>query len=301
MAVHHHHHGRPKGVRSFTEIPDESSLRAWDHVFLEGDVRDDLLRRVVFTMRNRGRLTGMRSGLQGMALLAGPPGTGKSTTARIIASKAAEQLAGEGTSSLVRIDPHALPSSSLGESQQNVKELLTSVIQEYAQRTRFVFVIIDEVESFAVRRSAASFETNPVDVHRATDAVLEGLDELLLSEPYVYILMTTNFPEAVDEAVISRVDDVVEFALPTDEQIAMIIGDTLEEYARVWPELGSLAADRAALLEIAALCDSMAGRSVRKLVLSALVQRQETVDDPGLLSAEDFRRALLNRRALDVA
>ena len=88
MAVHHH--GRPKGVRSFTEIPDESSLRAWGHVFLEGDVRDDLLRRVVFTMRNRGRLSGMRSGLQGMALLAGPPGTGKSTTARIIASKAAE-------------------------------------------------------------------------------------------------------------------------------------------------------------------------------------------------------------------
>jgi pachytene checkpoint protein 2 len=35
-------------------------------------------------------------------------------------------------------------------------------------------VLIDEVESFAVRRSLASFETNPVDVQRATDAVLAG-------------------------------------------------------------------------------------------------------------------------------
>ena len=36
-------------------------------------------------------------------------------------------------------------------------------------------MLIDEVESFAVRRSLASFETNPVDVQRATDAVLAGL------------------------------------------------------------------------------------------------------------------------------
>ena len=35
-------------------------------------------------------------------------------------------------------------------------------------------MLIDEVESFAVRRSLASFETNPVDVQRATDAVLAG-------------------------------------------------------------------------------------------------------------------------------
>ncbi len=288
----HHHHGRPKGVGSFTELPDPSSLKAWEHVFLEEGVREDLLRRVVFTMRNRGRLTGMRSGLQGMALFAGPPGTGKSTTARIIASKAAAALAEEGTSSLVRINPHALPSSSLGESQQNVKELLGSVLQEYAQRTRFVFVIIDEVESFAVRRSAASFETNPVDVHRATDAVLEGLDELLLAEPFIYVLMTTNFPDAVDEAVISRVDDVVEFALPTPQQIAAILRDTLEEYGQIWPKLAGLAADERALLEIAERCEGLAGRSLRKLVLSAVLQRQETTDDPGLLTADDFHRAL---------
>jgi hypothetical protein len=39
-------------------------------------------------------------------------------------------------------------------------------------------VLIDEVESFAVARSAASFAANPVDVHRATDAVLAGIDAI---------------------------------------------------------------------------------------------------------------------------
>jgi AAA+ superfamily predicted ATPase len=283
-----HQHGQPKGVASFTELPSEEGIQAWEHVFLPGELRDSLLRRTVFTMRNRGRLAGMRSAIQGMLLFVGPPGTGKSTTARALASRAAEVLASEGTSSLVRIDPHALPSSSLGESQQNVKDLLGPVIAEYSKRTDFVFVVIDEVESFAVRRSSASFETNPVDVHRATDAVLEGLDELLFRHPNILFLMTTNFPEAVDEAVLSRVDALVEFSLPDAAQIALILRDTLDAYAQVWPDIGRIRDDARALADIAARCSGLSGREVRKLVLAAIVRRDETVADPSTLVVEDF-------------
>jgi hypothetical protein len=55
----------------------------------------------------------------------------------------------------------------LGDSQRNVTRLLTETVPEIAARRPFTVVLIDEVESFAVRRSAASFEANPVDVHRA--------------------------------------------------------------------------------------------------------------------------------------
>ena len=146
-----HHHGTPRGVASYTELPSAEGIQAWEHVFLPGELRDALLRRAVFTMRNRGRLAGMRSALQGIFLFAGPPGTGKSTTATALAHRVAAELSPEGTSALVRIDAHALPSSSLGESQQNVRELLGRVIAEYMHRTDHVFVIIDEVEAFAVQ------------------------------------------------------------------------------------------------------------------------------------------------------
>jgi pachytene checkpoint protein 2 len=293
LHAHSHSHGHPPGVASFSSLPEEGGLRAWDHVFLPEGVRDGLLRRVVFTMRNRGRLAGMRSALQGMLLLAGPPGTGKSTTARTVANKAAEHLSGEGTSSLVKIDPHSLPSSSLGESQQNVTDLLGPVLSEYTERTDFVFVIIDEVESFAVKRSSASFETNPVDVHRATDAVLEGVDQLLFSHPNIVILMTTNFPEAVDDALVSRVDDVIPFELPNREQIAAILRDTLDEFARVWPPLQRFVDSESDLLTIAEWCEGMSGRDVRKVVTSAIMQRSETAADPGLLELKDFEQALV--------
>lgn len=288
---HDHSHQIP-GIAGVRELPDPGSLRAWDHLFLEEGVGDALLRRVVFTMRNRARLATMRAALQGMILLAGPPGTGKSTTAQAIASKAAEALAEEGTSALVRIDPHSLPSSNLGESQQNVTELMGKVLAEFTYRADFVFVIVDEVEALAVSRSLASFETNPVDVHRATDAVLEGIDQLLAKHANIVVLMTTNFPKAVDEALVSRVDEVVQFDLPGTEQIATILRDTLDEYARLWPELQTLADNEEDVAKIAELCKGLSGRDLRKLVSTAIMQRPETTDNPGLLTVEDFAKAL---------
>lgn len=288
MSGHHHGHGGPRGVASYVEVPTEAGLRTWDHVFLQGEQREALLRRAVFTMRNRGRLAGMRSALQGIFLFSGPPGTGKSTTATALVHRVAAELADEGTSSLVRIDAHSLPSSSLGESQQNVRELLGPVITEYTHRTDRVFVIIDEVEAFAVRRSTASFETNPVDVHRATDAVLEGLDALLFAHPNLLFIMTTNFPDAVDEAVLSRVDVHVPFELPDADQIAAILADTLDEYARVWPELGAVRDDREGLLSVARASLGRSGREIRRVVLDAIVAREATVDDPGRLTIPDL-------------
>jgi pachytene checkpoint protein 2 len=48
-----------------------------------------------------------------------------------------------------------------------------------------------------VRRSLASFETNPVDVQRATDAVLAGRDHLAAAVPGAVVVTTTNFLPAL--------------------------------------------------------------------------------------------------------
>jgi hypothetical protein len=153
-------------------------------------------------------------------------------------------------------------------------------------------VLIDEVEALAVRRSSASFETNPVDVHRATDAVLAGLNALRARCPHVVLIVMTNFLQAVDEAVLSRADLVLTTELPNAETIEGIVHGSLEELAGQWQDIRRLAEDKALHAELASLLvGGLDGRRVRKTVLSALASRTEVAMEPGLVTADDLRCA----------
>src|SRR5689334_23808543 len=143
----------------------------------------------------------------------------------------------------------------LGESQRNIMRLLSDTIPEIAARRPFTVVLIDEVESFAFSRSAASFEANPIDVHRATDAVLLGIDEIAKKLPAVLFVATTNFIEAVDSAFLSRADLVMRFSLPDVETIARILESAIRELAVQWPVLEPMTRDTGKVEELAKLCE----------------------------------------------
>ena len=275
-----------EGIVAITELPDPSWQDRWDRIFVAPELKERLLSYVLFSLKHRRRISGVGLPIHGLVVLAGPPGTGKTTLAGGLANQAAGQL---GDPILfVEIDPHSFPSQMLGESQRGVARLFERTLPDLAQRGRPTIVLLDEVESLAVSRAGASLETNPVDVHRATDAVLAGVDHVSRSCPNVTFVATTNHAAGVDVAFLSRADLVEEIGLPGADAVARILRDTMIEL---------VPADRiddAALRTVAQECAdrSLDARQVRKLVLRAVCSSRELALAPDRLTIADVAAAL---------
>src|SRR5258708_30220145 len=176
----------------------------------------------------------------------------------------------------------------LGESQRGVARLFERTLPDLARRGRRTLVLLDEVESLAVSRTGASLEANPVEAHRATDAVLAGIDLVARTCPNVVFVATTNHAAGVDIAFLSRADLVEQVGLPGPDALARILRDTMGEL---------VPADRIddqALRAVAAACADRGidARPVRQLPLPAACSTREPAIAPGRLTGARVPAAL---------
>ena len=275
-----------EGIAGLTQLPDPAWAERWDHIIVPAEQKDRLLNYVLFSLHHRGRVGGVGVPIHGLVVLAGPPGTGKTTLAGGLAHRAAGALDG-GELLFVDIDPHAFPSQLLGESQRGVARLFERTLPDLATRGKPMVVLLDEVEALAVSRNRASLETNPVDVHRATDAVLSGVDRVARAWPNVTFVATTNYLPGVDAAFLSRADLVETIDTPGTSAVRAILVDTLGELTGGdgldVDGLDAIAADAAGA--------GLDARQVRKLALRAVTSRRELTLDPSGLTLEDLAAA----------
>lgn len=282
----------PPGVQSVHALPASHHDGPWESVVVPPGTRERLLGTALLSLLHGRRLAGLANRPSGLIVLAGPSGTGKTTLAQGLAQAAALAVAERGATTFIEIDAHALPSEMLGESQRNVVRLLRDVVPELARSRPHTVVLIDEVDSFAVRRDLVSFDTNPVDVQRATDAVLTGMDHLATALPGAVFVTTTNFLRAVDGAFLARADLVVELGLPGLAARTRIAATGLADVAAVWPALKALAEDGALHAAVAAATEGWNGRRLRRLPLAAVSTAPDLARDPGRLTAEALLAAV---------
>jgi AAA+ superfamily predicted ATPase len=212
-------------------------------------------------------------------------GTGKTSLARGLAHRIAESFCG-AKFQLLEVEPHALTSSAMGKTQRAVSDLFSQSISEAAEAGPTI-VLLDEVETLAADRSKMSLEANPIDIHRATDAVLVQLDMLAERHSNLLFVATSNFPEAVDSAFTSRCDLVLPIPLPNLEACRQILTDCLLGLGQTFPALGELPRhDR--FDECAHACVGLDGRAIRKMVAMALASSPQTALDPERMTIEDL-------------
>lgn len=273
------------GIYDRRLLPDRDFSELWESIVVDHEVKDRLLSQAIINFTIRAKVSRAVLPLHGIILLAGAPGTGKTSLAKGLASRTADAL---GSTTYIEIEPHSLTSSALGKSQKAVTEL-GSRIREYAARGRTI-VLLDEVETLVSDRSKMSLEANPIDVHRATDAALVQLDQLAAEFSNILFIATSNFPQALDAAFVSRADLVLTVPLPGEAAVAAILTATLDGMAKHFPALARLPKDPN-FHGVVAECVGLDGRQIRKLVGAACTYDKMTALDPSKLSLKDLMKA----------
>ncbi len=277
------------GVLDSRMLPDQDFMAQWDAVIVETTQKDRLLSQAILNFTLREKVNRANLPLHGLIVLHGPPGTGKTSLARGLAARTAEAISKLGQFRFIEVEPHALTGAALGKSQRAVRDLLGQTVAEQAERGPLI-VLLDEVETLAADRSRMSMDANPIDVHRATDAVLAQLDQLAAKYPHLLFIATSNFTRAVDGAFLSRADLIENIGMPGPEACRAILRSAVEELARAFPATGRIPQD-ADFERAAQHCVGLDGRRIRKLVISACALKKQTAIDPNGLTATDVLQA----------
>ena len=197
-------------------------------------------------------------------LLLGPPGTGKTLTASALAGELGLPLF------VVRFD--RLITRYMGETAAKLRLVFDAIAQ-----TRAVY-LFDEFDSIGSERGLSN---DVGEIRRVVNRFLQMVEQ---DSSDSLIIAATNHAGLLDKALFRRFDDIVEYAMPTVDQVAEVLKSKLSGF-------------KSGRMPWKALARSASGlsygdltRAVEDAVKHAIVERRA-------VTKEDLADALAERKA----
>ena len=212
-------------------------------------------------LREHGRTPSRR------VLFLGPPGSGKTMTV--------EALAGALKLPLLVIRLEALITRFMGETAAKLR----LVFDETAKR-RGVY-LFDEFDAVGGHRSASN---DVAEMRRVLNSFLQFMEEPNATDSLV--AAATNHPDLLDRALLRRFDLVVQFEMPSDEQIRSIVKAYLRpmKYPKLaWKQIVEAGRD---------LSQSELARATEKAVKTAILDERERLTTRDIVAALNERREM---------
>jgi SpoVK/Ycf46/Vps4 family AAA+-type ATPase len=198
----------------------------------------------------------------GKLLFVGPPGTGKTSTARAMSARLGLPF--------LEVKLSMITSQYLGETSKNIDKVF-----ELAKKMSPCILFIDEFDFVAKTRTSDEHAA----LKRAVNTLLKAIDDISLVNDGVLLIGATNHPKLLDNAAWRRFDEIVMFPLPDQEMREKIFGMVLE------PIEGKFD-----VKQLASLTENYSGSDLRLVVREAVLNA--LTEDRTKLTQDDMVRAV---------
>ena len=256
------------------EKPEATLGLTWDDLILDAKTKREL-RQMQLMMEKPDLAEGLGVQPPTGILLKGPPGTGKTTIARI--------LANEAKCNFYSITPADIHQMYVGESEKRVRDLFAK-----ARANPPAIIFVDEIDALLpVRQGGVAIHSDKV-----VNQFLQEMDGIRPNSQ-IFLIGATNRPDMLDPALRrgGRLSREIEIPIPDIEARKQLFQLSMK-HATLGEDVD--------ITDLAALTDGYSGADIKALVneagLQALIRISDSTDSEELKSVNmtDFTAALEN-------
>lgn len=213
---------------------------------------EEELRDVAIATRN----TKMNRSFYRNFMFYGPPGTGKTLFAKRLAQHSGMDFA-------------MFSGGDVGPMGRAAVSHIHKIFDWSQTSRRGLLLFIDEAEAFLSERRSGKVSE---ELHQVVDAFLNRTGEQ--SDKYMFVL-STNLPEQIDRAVEDRIDEEIEFEIPSLEERKRLVRLYFDKYVLEPASTGKRRGMKVDQFDYGAVCDKIAdmiegfsGRAISKLAVA---------------------------------